>query len=193
MQQLFTAVGNTVPKMANVAGLLLLLFYAVTVFCTSLFGPLYDQGYLDYDYFGRLDLTFITLFQMLTTDTWLVIVRQVMDAEPLSYLLFFAWVSLTSIIIVNLIIAIICDAIIVLKDNLHEIEEEDFGKAFKALVPMDALSEQQLQIEQAQYQMELAIDALMLRVTVQAKKKKNKKEATKEATKEVTKEDSNKE
>ena len=47
-----------------VAGLLLLLFYTFTVLCTYLFSGLYDQGYLDYDYFGRLDFTFITLFQM---------------------------------------------------------------------------------------------------------------------------------
>lgn len=179
MQQLFTAVGNTLPKMSNVGGLLLLFFYAVTVFCTSLFAPLYDQGYLDYDYFGRLDLTFITLFQMLTTDTWLVIVRQVMDAQPLSYVFFYVWVSLTSIIIVNLIIAIICDAIIVLKESIEESVEEDAGKVFKAIVPMDALNEQQLQIEQTQHEMEVAIDELMLRVTVYAQKKM---EAIKEET-----------
>ena len=47
MQELFAAVGNTVPKMGNVAALLALLFYVFMVLCTSLFSPLYDEGYLD--------------------------------------------------------------------------------------------------------------------------------------------------
>jgi hypothetical protein len=165
MQQLFSAVGRILPKMGVVAGLLLLLFYTFTVLCTYLFSGLYDQGYLDYDYFGRLDFTFITLFQMLTTDTWFVIVRQVMDASPYSYLLFFFWVSLTSIIILNLIIAIICESLIYLKDNLNESEEADASAAFKLQVPIDHMRKQQRQIEQSQHEMEVAINSLMLRIT----------------------------
>ena len=36
MQRLFTSLANTVPKLATVAGLLALFFYATTVFCTVL-------------------------------------------------------------------------------------------------------------------------------------------------------------
>jgi voltage-gated sodium channel len=165
MQQLFSAVGKTMPKMGVVAGLLLLLFYSFTVLCTYLFCGLYDEGYLDYDYFGRLDWTFITLFQMLTTDTWFVIVRQVMDASPYSYLLFFFWVSLTSIIILNLIIAIICESLILLKDDLTESEEAGASAAFKQQVPIDYLLKQQRDIDRAQGEMEVAINSLMLRIT----------------------------
>eukprot|EP00545_Synedropsis_sp_CCMP1620_P009781 CAMPEP_0119007252 /NCGR_PEP_ID=MMETSP1176-20130426/2889_1 /TAXON_ID=265551 /ORGANISM="Synedropsis recta cf, Strain CCMP1620" /LENGTH=376 /DNA_ID=CAMNT_0006959367 /DNA_START=82 /DNA_END=1209 /DNA_ORIENTATION=- len=164
MQKLFTAVGSSLPKMGVVASLLLLLFYAFSVLCTVLYSPLYDEGYLDYDYFGRLDLTFITLFQMLTTDTWLVIVRQVMDARPYSYILFFFWVSLTAIIIINLIIAIICESLIQLKDEATEAEAEDASIAFRAQVPVEALIRQQQDITSVQVEMELAINALMLRL-----------------------------
>lgn len=40
MQQLFSAVGSVLPRMGTVAGLLLLLFYAVTVLVTTLYSGL---------------------------------------------------------------------------------------------------------------------------------------------------------
>lgn len=131
--------------------------------CTSLFSPLYDQGYLDYDYFGRLDYSFITLFQMLTTDTWLVIVRQVMDAYPYSYWLFFLWVTLTAIIILNLIIAIICESLIELKEEVRGNDAADASTTFKMQVPIEKLLKQQAEIARIQLEMEVVVNALMLR------------------------------
>lgn len=162
MQQLFVAVGSVLPRMGTVAGLLLLLFYAVTVLVTSIYAGLYDEGYLDYDYFGRLDLSFITLFQMLTTDTWLVIVRQVMDAQYYSYILFFTWISLTSIIILNLIVAIICESLLEIKEEKEE--ENNSSEAFRSKIELGSLLRQQEDISRAQADMEIAINALMLRM-----------------------------
>lgn len=164
MQQLFAGIGRTLPKLSIVAGMLLLLFYGATVFCTHLFASLYDEGYVDYDYFGRLDLTFITLFQMLTTDTWLVIVRQVMDRDYWSYWLFFGWVTLTSIIILNLIIAIICDGLVDTQQDAAGEKDAKKIAQFQSRVPIEQLIRQQREIDGMQAEMELAINALMLRV-----------------------------
>ena len=46
-----------------------LFFYIFSVLHTDLYHNLWDKDVLDYDYFGRLDRTALTLFQMMTLDS----------------------------------------------------------------------------------------------------------------------------
>ena len=107
LRRLVSAVGRTLPNMATIWVSLGLFFYIFCVLYTDLYHELYDKGYLDYDYFGRMDRTFLTLFQFMTLDSWVSlcghmflvpnfdakslklspyrqtgVVRQVMDANP---------------------------------------------------------------------------------------------------------------
>jgi hypothetical protein len=43
---------------------------------------LFEDGYLEMDYFGNLGLTFVTLFQIMTLDNWINIAREVMKSSP---------------------------------------------------------------------------------------------------------------
>ncbi len=58
------------PRMFAIALLLALVMYIWAVLMTQLFGTLYVQGDTVTNYFGRLDSSFFTLFQIMTFDNW---------------------------------------------------------------------------------------------------------------------------
>lgn len=78
----------------------------------NLYYSLYEEGYTDVDYFGRLDLTFLTLFQVMTLDSWMAMVRQVMEAHPWAWVGFVIWVMITAFFFMNLFVAVICESLI---------------------------------------------------------------------------------
>lgn len=70
LRRLVSAIMRTLPNMLTIWVSLGLFFYTFCVLYTDLYHDLYDEGYLDYDYFGRMDRTFLTLFQFMTLDSW---------------------------------------------------------------------------------------------------------------------------
>ena len=115
LRNLVRAIGSTLPKMATIWVALFIFFYTFCVLYTGLYSNLWDEGYLDYNYFGRLDHTFLTLFQFMTLDSWTQVVRQVLAARPWAWIGFVAWVIMTSFFILNLIIAVITESLIELR------------------------------------------------------------------------------
>jgi len=109
--------------------LLFLVSYIFAVMFTQLFKDMYEDGQTIENYFGRLDMTFFTLFQIMTLDNWADISRQVMAVYSWAWLPFIVFVIITGFVVVNLIIAVICDAISALhedeKAKLHGQYEED--------------------------------------------------------------------
>jgi Ion transport protein len=97
--------------------LLFLISYIFAVMCTQLFADLYPAYTPDVNYWGRLDATFFTLFQIMTLDNWSDIARQTMVAYPYAWLPIIVFVVVTGFVVVNLIIAVICDAISALHDD----------------------------------------------------------------------------
>jgi hypothetical protein len=99
------------PRMAAIGLLLCLIFYIFGVMFTQLFKDLFSDGGTEYDYFGSLGWSFFTLFQIMTLDNWAGVARQVMQTYSWAWLPFIAFVVISAFIVVNLIIAVICDAI----------------------------------------------------------------------------------
>jgi hypothetical protein len=99
------------PRIGFIGLMLCLIFYIFGVMFTQLFKDLYVEGYTDYNYFGDLEWTFFTLFQMMTMDNWASITRQVVYVYKWSWLPFTLFVIISGFIVANLIIAVICDAI----------------------------------------------------------------------------------
>lgn len=117
LRNLVTALLGVMPGMASIGMLLALIMYIFCVMVTTLFKDMYDNGQLEYNYFGRLDRSFFTLFQIMTFDAWADVTREVMLTYPWAWFLFIVYIILTAFIIVNLIIAVICDAIAALHDD----------------------------------------------------------------------------
>lgn len=122
MKNLVEALFNVMPRMFAIGCLLCLIFYIYGVMFTVMFKDLYDDGYLDQDYFSRLDKTFFTLFQLMTTDSWSYITKQVMVVYPYAWLPFITFILLSSFVVLNLVIAVICNAVSELQRN--ELEDK---------------------------------------------------------------------
>ena len=105
------------PRMCAIGILLFLVSYIFAVMFTQLFKDLYEDGQTEEDYFSRMDATFFTLFQIMTLDSWADICREGMRVYSWAWLPFIAFVIITGFIVVNLIIAVICDAISALNDD----------------------------------------------------------------------------
>lgn len=117
MKNLVLALFGVMPRMCAIGILLFLVSYIFAVMFTQLFKDLYENGDTSEDYFSRMDATFFTLFQIMTMDSWADICREVMAVYPWAWLPFIAFVIITGFIVVNLIIAVICDAISALNDD----------------------------------------------------------------------------
>ena len=117
------------PRMAAIGLMLALIFYIFAVMFTQLFKDLHERGLTDFDYFSGIDATLFTLFQMMTLDNWATIARQVIHVHQWAWFPFITFVIISGFIVVNLIIAVICDAISALhkddKAKLHGDYEED--------------------------------------------------------------------
>ena len=106
MKIIITAVIDVLPKIGGIAGILGLLFYVSAVVFTVLF----KEYELEDEYFTRLDVTLLTLYQLMTMEAWATIVRQLMVHvywAPLPIILF---LIVSGFIFLNLIIALICEA-----------------------------------------------------------------------------------
>ena len=126
LKNLISALLSVVPKLAAICTLLLLVFYIFAVMMTQLFKNLYEDHLTDEDYFGRLDLSLFTLFQMMTLDGWSDVAHQVINVYPWAWMPFVAFVTATGFIMVNLMIAVICDAV----SSLHDDEKAKIHGTF---------------------------------------------------------------
>jgi len=117
MRNLVTALFSVMPRMAAIALLLLLIMYIFAVMFTQLFKYMFRDGQTEFDYFSNLGGTFFTLFQIMTLDAWADVAREVMVTYPWAWMPFIVFVIISGFIVVNLIIAVICDAIATLHDD----------------------------------------------------------------------------
>jgi len=131
--------------MAAIGLMLALIFYIFAVMFTQLFDELHydDQEHqTESNYFGSMGWTLFTLFQMMTLDNWASICREVMETFPWAWLPFVAFVIISGFIVVNLIIAVICDAI----SSLHKDEKAklqgNYGDQFSDSSPPPEIREQ---------------------------------------------------
>jgi hypothetical protein len=111
LKNLLSALFRVIPRIGAIAMLLFLIFFIFAILMTSLWKDLYYDDETSQDYFSRLDSTFFTLFQIMTLDNWAGISREVMAVQSWAWLLFIAFVLISAFIVVNLIIAVICEAI----------------------------------------------------------------------------------
>mmetsp|Transcript_5254 Transcript_5254/g.14186 ORF Transcript_5254/g.14186 Transcript_5254/m.14186 type:complete len:245 (-) Transcript_5254:93-827(-) len=152
------ALFGVMPRMAAIGLMLFLIFYIFAVMFTQLFKDL-DVEDLEADYFSRIDKTFFTLFQIMTLDNWATIARSTNDQKRWAWLPFVAFVIISGFIVVNLIIAVICDAISALhrdaKARIHGTYDEnsDSGSSSEDLEireQLDCLEEQMEELTRIQ-------------------------------------------
>ena len=111
MRNLVAALVGATRRLFAVALLLLLIFYIFAVIFTNIFKDLYEDGYTNEDYFSRLDKTFFTLFQFMTLDGWSDVTKEVMAEYPWAWMPISVFIVVSSFVVINLFIAVICDSV----------------------------------------------------------------------------------
>ncbi len=105
MRVVVEALLRSLPGLGSTAVLLLLIFYVGGVMTTVLFKSAFPE------FFGDLGASIYSLFQIMTLESWSMgIVRPVMEAYPYSWLFFVPFVIVTSILVLNLVVAIVVDS-----------------------------------------------------------------------------------
>ncbi|MEA2050777.1 MAG: ion transporter [Campylobacterota bacterium] len=120
MKKIVMALVQVIPGMASIGALLSLLFYIFAIMAIQLYGETFPQ------WFGTIGETFYTLFQIMTLESWSMgIARPVMEVHPYAWIFFISFVLIATFIMINLIIAVVVDAMGELnnEDESHIIEE----------------------------------------------------------------------
>lgn len=130
LKQLVMALLLVIPKMFAIFFLLLILFFVFAILFTDLFKHCYIDGITEKDYFGRLDTTLFTLFQIMTLDGWAELCKQVMTVHEWAWIPFVCFVIVSSFFFLNLVIAVVCEAVTsVHRDTVVKYIEEDISVA----------------------------------------------------------------
>ena len=113
LQRLVTAFLKTIPSLGTIMILLGLLFYIFAVLGVMFYREIAPE------YFGSLHLALISLFQVITLESWASgIFRPIFEASPLSWVYFISFILIGTFIVLNLVVGEIIN-------NIQEAKEEE--------------------------------------------------------------------
>jgi len=124
LRDVINAILSVMPNLANVCFLLLIVFYIFMVVFTSFYKDMYKMGQTETNFFGSLDLTAFTLFQLMCMDDWSQVAREVMETYPGSVTLFAIYILISAFIFTNMFVAVLCDSIYALRTASIDDDEE---------------------------------------------------------------------
>ncbi len=120
LKLIISAVIRVMPKLGGIAGILGLIFYIFAIIFTVAF-----QDYeLSDNFFGTLDATLFTLFQIMTMSDWAMISRELMEYNVWAPLLIIVFLIISGFIFLNLIIALICEAMGAVEEMNDELNQD---------------------------------------------------------------------
>lgn len=102
LRRLVDALLMTIPSLGNILLLMSIIFYIFGVIGAMLFQNIAPE------YFGTLERSILTLFQVVTLESWASnVMRPIMAVEPLSWIYFVSFVLVGTFVIFNLFIGVI--------------------------------------------------------------------------------------
>lgn len=105
---------TAIPGIGSIGAILLIVFYVFAVMATKLFGATHPE------FFGTLQASLFSLFQIMTLEGWPDIVRQVKETHPFAPAFFIPYILIATFTVLNLFIAVIVDAM----QQQHQSEEQ---------------------------------------------------------------------
>lgn len=135
LRRLVDALIMTIPSLANILILMGIFLYIFAVIGTMLFSELSPE------YFGNLQRTILTLFQIVTLDSWSSgLMRPLMEFNPWVWIYFVSFVLVGTFIIFNLFIGVIVNNVEKANkeeaDNAHSQELETIQRQLDELKEM---------------------------------------------------------
>lgn len=117
MRRVVSALLGALPGLGAIGLLLMLIYYVFAVIATDLFGDQFPA------WFGSIGLSFYTLFQVMTLESWSMgISRPVMAQYPFAWLFFVPFILVATFTMLNLFIAIIVNAMQTFTEQDHAAE-----------------------------------------------------------------------
>ncbi|MDH3279954.1 MAG: ion transporter [Gammaproteobacteria bacterium] len=105
---------RSIPGMANVILLLMIVFYMYAIAGFHLF-HVHDPIH-----WGSLGLSLLTLFRVLTLEDWTDVMYEAMEMNESAWIFFVSFVVVATFIVINLFIAVVIN-------NLEEAKKERFA------------------------------------------------------------------
>lgn len=111
LKRVVTALISALPGMGSIVLLLALVFYVGAVMATKLFGDV-EFGPDKERFFGTLGASLISLFQVMTLDSWASnVMRPTLNSYPYAWLFFVPFVLVTAFTALNLFIGVVVSAL----------------------------------------------------------------------------------
>lgn len=116
LQKVVAAFFHAIPGLGGVMAVLAVFFFTAGVLATHLFGATFPH------WFGNLNRSLFTLFQIMTLEGWSMgIVRPVMEVHPWAWAFFVPFIVIATFTILNLFIGIIVSTMQELNQSLPNI------------------------------------------------------------------------
>lgn len=128
LRRLVKVLFMSVPAMGSTLFLIGILFYIYAIIGTFFFSSVAPQ------YFGNLQLSFLTLFQVFTLDSWAsLIFRPIFESISWSWIYFSSFILLTAYIFVNLFFGELVNNAQKIAEDTEEDKEDDLQKELREL------------------------------------------------------------
>ena len=146
LQRVVNALLASIPGVSASFGLLSIIFYMYSVIAVNMFGPAFP------DWFGTLEKSAYTLFQIMTLESWSMgVARPVMEQFPDAWIFFVTFILLSTFMILNFVIGLIVDSVQLIREE----EKKDKQEALEGIVlnPEQELDRVMDSVEQLQDQL----------------------------------------
>jgi voltage-gated sodium channel len=119
LRRIVSALFMAIPTISSVLLIMLIIFYVYAILGTSFYGDIAPE------YFGDIFLSFVTLFQIFTLESWASgIFRPIFAEEPWSWLYFISFIVIATFIMINLIVGEIVNNAQKITDDIEEDTDE---------------------------------------------------------------------
>ena len=97
---------------------------------------MHEEYGTEIDYFSRLDLTLLTLFQLMTLDGWVVTVREIIGIYTWAWVPLLSFITLAGICITSMIVAVICGSPVLYMINQDDEDKNELQKRNLQIIQM---------------------------------------------------------
>lgn len=160
LRDLVLALGEVLPKMYAIVGLLLVIFYVFAVLFTEQFSDVE----LEAMYFTKLHDSFLSCFQMMTME-WVDIARPLMEEKKQAYWSIVIFVMIAGFIVFNLIVAVVVEAVAATEDSARHEDGAEWhspaAKVAEAEERIDLLNCHVSQMMEQQEQIQSMLESLV--------------------------------
>jgi len=127
LKKIILAIGEALPGVMNAFAILMMVMCLYAILAVDLFGAQEENKQM----FGKFSTALFTMFQMMTTEGWADIARDVMATSGDGYAVFFvSFILIANILLANVVIAVLIEKVIAFQDDESDSGDPDMMADF---------------------------------------------------------------